>query len=218
MPRRAVWTGLAGTILVHGVAIVTLFVAASSAPRTPPPTYAVSLVAAPIPTGTRQPAVEAPLAPAPAPPKAVTKAAPAPAKPAARTPAKPTAAPKTSSPVTPLPGETPGTGSDIANVRLEGKEFPYPEYLRNLVSQIYRRWARPVGNAALQAEVSFVILRDGTVKDIKVIARSRSFAFDLEAQGAVEEAANAKAFGPLPAGYAADYLQIGFLFTPRKAP
>jgi len=213
-----VWTGLAGTILVHGVAIVTLFIAASSAPRSSPPTYAVSLVAAPIPTGTRQPAVEAPPAPAPAPPKAVQKTAPAPAQPAAKTPAKPTAAPKTASPVTPLPGETPGTGSDIANVRLEGKEFPYPEYLRNLVSQIYRRWARPVGNAALQAEVSFVILRDGTVKDIKVIARSRSFAFDLEAQGAVEEAANAKAFGPLPAGYAADYLQIGFLFTPRKAP
>jgi len=161
--------------------------------------------------------VEAPPLPAPA-PKAVTKTAPAPTRPAARTPAKPAAAPKTASPVTPLPGETPGTGSDIANVKLAGKEFPYPEYLRNLVTQIYRRWARPVGNAALQAEVSFVILRDGTVKDIKVIARSRSYSFDLEAQGAVEEAANAKAFGPLPAGYAADYLQIGFTFTPRKLP
>ena len=183
-----------------------------------PPTYAVSLVAAPIPTGTRQPAVETPPAPAPAPPKAVTKAAPSPAKPTVKPTARPTTAPKTASPVTPLPGETPGTGSDIANVKLDGKEFPYPEYLRNLVSQIYRRWARPVGNAALQAEVSFVILRDGTVKDIRVIASSRSYTFDLEAQGAVEEAANAKAFGPLPAGYPADYLQIGFLFTPRRQP
>jgi TonB family protein len=218
MPRSAVWTGLAGTILVHGAAVVTLLIAASSTPRSLPPTYAVSLVAAPIPTGTRQPAVEAPPPPAPAPPKAVAKTAPAPAKPAAKTPAKPTAAPKTASPVTPLPGETPGTGSDLANVKLDGKEFPYPEYLRNLVTQIYRRWARPVGNAALQAEVSFVILRDGTVRDIKVIASSRSYSFDREAEGAVEEAAHAKAFGPLPAGYAADYLQIGFLFTPRRAP
>ena len=218
MPRNAVWTGLAGTLLVHGAAVVALFVAATARPRSLPPTYAVSLVAAPIPTGTRQPAVEAPPPPAPAPPKAVTKTAPAPAKPAAKTTAKPTAAPKTASPVTPLPGETPGTGSDIANVNLAGKEFPYPEYLRNLVSQIYRRWARPPGNASLQAEVSFVILRDGTVRDIKVISSSRSYSFDLEAQGAVEEAAQAKAFGPLPAGYAADYLQIGFHFTPRRAP
>jgi len=218
MPRSAVWAGLAGTILVHGGAVVALFVAASSAPRPLPPTYAVSLVAAPIPTGTRQPAVEAPPPPAPAPPKAVTKTVPAPTRPATRTPAKPTAAAKTASPVTPLPGETPGTGSDIANVKLDGKEFPYPEYLRNLVTQIYRRWARPPGNASLQAEVSFVILRDGTVKDIKVISRSRSYSFDLEAQGAVEEAANARAFGPLPAGYAADYLQIGFTFTPRRSP
>jgi outer membrane biosynthesis protein TonB len=218
MPRSAVWIGLTGTILVHGGAIAALLVAASSTPRALPPTYAVALVAAPIPTGTRQPAVETPPAPAPAPPKAVTKSAPAPAKPAVKTSAKPTTAPKTTSPVTPLPGETPGTGSDIANVKLDGKEFPYPEYLRNLVSQIYRRWARPPGNAALQAEVSFVILRDGTVKDIKVISSSRSFSFDLEAQGAVEEAASAKAFGPLPAGYAADYLQIGFLFTPRRLP
>lgn len=218
MPQSAVWTGVAGTILVHGAAVVTLLIAASSVPRSLPPTYAVTLVAAPIPSGTRQPAVEAPPPPAPSPPKAVAKTAPAAARPAAKTSAKPTTAPKTASPVTPLPGETPGTGSDIANVKLDGKEFPYPEYLRNLVTQIYRRWARPVGNAALQAEVSFVILRDGTVKDIRVIASSRNYSFDLEAQGAVEQAANAKAFGSLPAGYAADYLQIGFLFTPRRAP
>jgi protein TonB len=120
--------------------------------------------------------------------------------------------------VTPLPGETPGAGSDIANVRLEGKAFPYPEYLQNLVAQIYRRWNRPVGNASLNAEVAFVILRDGTVKDIRVITSSRSYSFDLEAQGAVEAAAAARAFGPLPAGYPADYLPIGFRFTPRTAP
>ncbi|HSE53727.1 MAG TPA: TonB family protein, partial [Gemmatimonadales bacterium] len=181
---------------------------------------AVELVAAPIPTGTRRPAVEAPPpppAPAPAPPKAVTRPAPA-TKPAAKTPARPTTAPKTASPVTPLPGETPGQGSDIANVKLQGKEFPYPEYLRNLVTQIYRRWARPDGNAALQAEVGFVILRDGTVREIKIIASSRSYSFDNEAQAAVEAAAEARAFGPLPAGYGADYLSIGFLFTPRKLP
>jgi TonB family protein len=119
--------------------------------------------------------------------------------------------------VTPLPTETPSTGSDIANVNLKGKEFPYPEYLRNLVSQIYRRWNRPVGGT-LSAEVSFVILRDGTVREIAVAATSRSFSFDNEALAAVEAAGAARAFGPLPAGYGADYLQINFTFAPRGAP
>ena len=209
---------MVGTVLVHAGLGIALLVAAASTPRVSPPTYAVELVAAPIPSGARRPAVEAPPPPAPAPPQAVTRPVPAPTKPAARTPAKPTTAPRTASPVTPLPGETPGQGSDIANVKLQGKEFPYPEYLRNLVTQIYRRWARPVGNAALQAEVGFVILRDGTVQDIKIIATSRSYSFDNEAQAAVEAASAARAFGPLPAGYGADYLSIGFLFTPRKAP
>jgi TonB family protein len=140
-----------------------------------------------------------------------------PAKPSAKTPVK--AAPsKPASPVTPLPGETPKGGSDIANVKTQGKEFPYPEYLRNLVTQIYRRWNRPVGSAALEAEVTFVILRDGTVKEIKLLRTSRSYSFDEEAQGAIEAAAAAKAFGPLPAGYPADYLPISFLFTPRQVP
>jgi TonB family protein len=120
--------------------------------------------------------------------------------------------------VTPLPGETPGTGRDLANVKLAGKEFPYPEYLRNLVAQIYRRWNRPAGDAALTAEVGFVILRDGTVKDIRMVTSSRSYEFNLEAQGAIEAAATVKAFGPLPPGYSADYLQISFLFTPRPSP
>lgn len=209
-----------GTVLVHAGLVIALLVAAASTPRVSPPTYAVELVAAPIPSGTRRPAVEAPPppAPAPAPPKAVTRPAPAETKPAVKTAAKPTTAPKTASPVAPLPGEAPGQGSDIASVKLQGKEFPYPEYLRNLVTQIYRRWARPVGNAALQAEVGFVILRDGTVREIKMISSSRSYSFDNEAQAAVEAAAEARAFGPLPAGYGADYLSIGFLFTPRKLP
>ncbi len=147
-------------------------------------------------------------------PKAKPK--PAPVKTTTPTAAKSTA--KTSSPVTPLPGETPGTGSDIANVDLKGKAFPYPEYLRNLVAQIYRRWNRPVGNASLTTEVGFIILRDGTVKDIGMLSSSRSYSFDQEAMGAVEAAALAKAFGPLPVGYPADYLQISFLFTPRRTP
>ena len=210
------WAGLAGTIVIHAGAVLALLLSVAAAPKASPPTYAVELVAAAPRTGASRPAAEARSNPVtPAIPKSKPK--PAPVKASAPTASKSTAA-KTASPVTPLPGETPSGGSDIANVDLKGKAFPYPEYLRNLVAQIYRRWNRPPGNASLTTEVSFVILRDGTVKDIERVSSSRSYSFDLEARGAIEAAALAKAFGPLPAGYPADYLQISFLFTPRRTP
>jgi outer membrane biosynthesis protein TonB len=203
-------------VVLHAAAIAALLASIRAVPRSSPPTYAVELVAAPAPSGAQRSAPEV----APAAPKTAPKTAPkpAPAKAPPRATAKTAPAPRATSRVTPIPGETPSTGSDIANVNLQGKQFPFPEYLRNLVTQIYRRWNRPVGNGALEAEVGFVILRDGTVREIKLINSSRSYSFDLEAQGAIEAAAQLKAFGPLPAGYPADYLQISFLFTPRRAP
>jgi hypothetical protein len=46
------------------------------------------------------------------------------------------------------------------------------------------------------------------------VTRSGSFAFDLDAQGAVEAAGNARAFGPLPDGWEADVLPVSFYFKP----
>jgi TonB family protein len=213
LPRGTVWIGVAGTTVLHGAALVALLLGVTRETRTAPPSYAVQLIAAPAgaaPTARRD-------APPPAPvPPADTRPAPrpTPARPTSQTqtkaPAKPTA------PVTPLKGETPGTGSDIANVNTLGKMFPFPEYLRNLVSQIYRRWNRPGDDSPLKAEVGFVILKDGTVRDIRMLSSSRSYSFDQEALGAVEAAATVKAFGPLPAGYGQDYLQIAFTFSPRQ--
>ena len=132
-------------------------------------------------------------------------------------PAQPAPPAKTTN--APVAGATPSTGTDVDNVRVDGgKIFPYPEYLRNLMNEILRRWARPAGAAALEAEVSFTIFRDGSVRDIKVVRGSRSYDFNLEAQGAVEQAAAARAFGPLPKGWPSDILQVAFLFTPRKSP
>ena len=217
IPRGALWTGLTGTALVHLAAVFALVLSVGTVQRASPPSYRVELVAAAPATGRARATPETP-APAPPPPKTVSKTPPKPVNPAAKTPAKPAAAARTGSPVRPLPGETPKGGSDIANVNTPGKEFPYPEYLRNLVTQIYRRWNRPAGNAALEAEVTFVILRDGSVRDIHMLKSSRSYSFDQEAEGAVDAAARAKAFGPLPAGYPADYLPISFQFTPRQTP
>ena len=118
---------------------------------------------------------------------------------------------------TPAPGETPSTGTDVATIKTPGLQFPYPEYLRNIVTQVYQRWDRDVGASRRNfAEISFLILRDGSVRDIHFVTRSGSFAFDLGAQGAVEAAGNSRAFGPLPDGWEADVLPVSFYFKPAS--
>ena len=213
--------GLVGTIAVHGVAL-TIFLASASGARSAPPTYRVHLVAAPDLTPDQRPAPPAvereaapkePPAPTakPAPKNTVSPAAPPPVADSK----KREAAPRTN-PVTRLPGEAPSTGSDVATVSTEGVEFPFPEYLQNIVSQVLRRWQRPLDNTPLEAEVGFMVHRDGTVTDLQFVKRSGNFAFDLEAQGAIEEAGRFKAFGTLPDGWVPDVLFVRFYFSGQR--
>lgn len=228
--------GLTGSVVLHVAAVILFFIVIPK-PQLGPPVYAVELVAAPLPTTARRAAPEAvtrppepepvPEAPAPAaaPPKPTKaeavkpRAKPEPAKPvpskAVQAPEKPVEkAPVTKSENEPLPGETPGTGTDVANIKIPGIEFPYPEYLRNIMNEVLRRWNAP--NNRLRAEVAFLILKDGSVTDIRFIKRSGNFSFDLEAQGAIEAAGNGKAFGPLPDGWDANVLPVTFVFEPRQ--
>lgn len=218
--RQEASVGLAWTVGVHAFLLSGLLVA--TRPSLQEATvYAVNLVAAPTPT-------EAPLAASEAPPRPVERTAPV--EPPTRTakPAPPptkavprqrTEAPiQTRSPVTPMPGETPSTGSDVANVISPGVAFPFPEYLRQVVNEIYKRWQRPAGMQNLKTQVEFVILRDGTVQGIRIVNRSRNYSFDLGAQGAVEAAGNARAFGPLPEGFRGEALAVAFWFMPRTEP
>ena len=225
--------GAVGTVAVHGAVLVVALVGARPA-RPMPPVYAVELVAAPA-------AVAAPTAPvATAPPSATParavpktpppKASRQPAVPIkkpelVRTPPRPTPAPPnpgaqtarttTTAAVAPAKGETPSNGTDAVTVKTPGLTFAYPEYLRNIVAQIYRRWDRPQGGTR-RAEVFFMILRDGSVRDIRFLTPSGDFTFDLAAQGAIEAAANAGAFGPLPDGYPQDVLPVSFYFEPGR--
>jgi periplasmic protein TonB len=216
--------GLVGTIVVHAAAVGFLLATVKPS-KASPPTYAVDLVAAPAPTQKRlarealptPPPEEKPAPVKPTPPKP-TKV-PAPPKP--KTPPPPEEVkkeppPKTASPATPAPGETPSTGTDVATIKTPGLAFPYPEYLRNIVTQVYQRWDRGSASQRNFAEISFLILKDGSVRDIHFITRSGSFAFDLNAQGAVEAAGNTRAFGPLPDGWDADVLPVSFYFKPTQ--
>jgi periplasmic protein TonB len=157
------------------------------------------------------------------------------AKPAQKTPARATPtegkvspSPKVSAPteakVTPQPktaapkaggGPTGGKGTDVASVRSDGIEFPFPGYLNNIVRQIALNFKPRNPAARLKAEVRFLIHRDGSVSDLSFVRRSGNFSFDLEAQGAVEAASSTGRFGPLPTGFPDDVLPVVFSFDPE---
>jgi protein TonB len=216
---------IAWSALLHVAVLLPLFLLHASAPVLMPPMYKVDLLAAP--PGPRAAGIvsdaPAPPVPAKATPRAMARAAPVKAPPKGRpskvavqaTPNVTKALPA-KAPDAPMAGggEVGGKGADVATVRTEGIEFPFPGYLANITRQIALNFS-PRGNVgALRCEVFFMIRRDGTVSGFKFLTRSSSFAFDLEAQGAVEAAT--RNFGRLPDGFADDVLPVIFTFDPAR--
>jgi protein TonB len=213
--------------LGHAAVVAALIFVRPAPPRPMPPMYRVNIVAAP--PGPRQEGIVVPPAtaptpppaPAPPPPRAQTppKAMPMPTKTPAKTvpPATPTPVPTTTPPKAPPRqaggGPTGDKGTDVATVRTEGVEFPFPGYLENIVRQIAKNFGEH-RNTNARAEVQFLIRRDGSVSAISFITRSGDYSFDLDAQGAVESAGNSRAFGPLPNGFSDDVLPVIFSFDP----
>lgn len=189
--------------------------------RSPPPQVAaetpVVAPVAPDPIVVREaprtpPEATRPTPPKPEPPKETTPA---------ETPPRPVKTPEKAAedpPKEPVKSagqaaDSASTGGENIDVDMEGREFPYPEYLQNVISQLHRhfRWA---GNPNLQAEVAFHITRDGSVGGIVVSRKSGDFNFDMEAMAAVEQVGRRGLFGPLPEGWVADRLWIRFRFLP----
>ena len=108
-----------------------------------------------------------------------------------------------------------GPGTDVANIRTEGIDFPFPGYLQNIVRQVRLNFS-PTDKSLRTAEVFFLIRRDGSSGGFRFLQRSGSYAFDLECQGAVEAASASKAWGPLPAGFMDDVLPVIFRFDPKS--
>ena len=224
-PRLGVPIGLSAALHVAAVASL-LFVRGERAPALPP-MYRVNLIAAPAGERAIGAITPAPTAPSPTPPapprraETVKREMPAPVKVAPKSRPQPSAA--TPSTVTPPKGAaatragggpTGGRGTDVVNVRTEGIAFPYPGYLENIVRQIALNFKPPRSATPLRADVRFVIHRDGTVTDIRIVTSSGARVFDLEALGAVEAAGNARAFGALPDGFTNDILPVTFSFDP----
>ena len=222
-------SSLVWSALLHVLVVGALVFGRSQATIPSPPMYRVTLIAAA--PGPRQIGVvrETPPEPAPTPappaPAPVSRATPEPERmKAPPTKARPVRTPKTATPnagtVAEKPAPAPraaggsqgGRGADVANVRTDGIEFPFPVYLQNVVRQIALQF-KPPPNSALRAEVSFLIRRDGSISGLRLVTRSGSFSFDQDAMGAVEAAS--RAFGPLPQGFTDDVLPVIFSFDPR---
>mgnify|MGYP002336354935 CR=1 FL=1 len=231
--RRVETTQLSGpmgvSVALHATLVLLVLVGIPKGKTEPlPPIYKVNIVAAP--AGPRAIGEVRP-EPVETPPVTPTPAAPPPAPTPAREAAVPIAkaSPKKQAPRT-TPVETPaeaskkdapragggpigGRGTDVATVQTEGIDFPFPGYLNNIVRQIALRFNPNDASSGLRAEVRFVIRRDGSVIGMGFVRRSGNYAFDLEAQGAVEAAAGQ--FGALPEGFRDDALPVVFSFDPR---
>ena len=238
MPRRRVrerarlGPTLGVSLLMHLAVAVPLIIARPDRAPALPPIYRVDLIAAP--AGPRQAGIVPPRpqpqpeAPAPTPPRAEQRPQEMPAPPTQRPPPRTRTPPAPATP-TPAPttrttetapaqqaggGPTGDRGTDVATVRTEGIEFPYPAYLQNIVRQIAQRFDPP-RRGALSAEVTFLLRRDGSVADIRISKRSGNFEFDQEATGVIEAVGRLGAFGPLPDGFPDDVLPVIFSFDPR---
>ncbi len=225
--RGGMAVSVIGSLVLHaGIVVAFLSLRPNAGPPTPP-FYKVNLVAAP--------ASPAPVAGVVAPP--VTKAPPptvtkAPTRPKSDEVAKmpvaetPKVQDKRATPnvsdtrvdrkaAAPVAGGGPegGAGADVANVKTDGIDFPYPGYLDNIVRRIRLHFKPSPGLAGLKAEVAFLIRRDGSIMGFRFTQHSRAYQFDLEVQGAVEAAS--AFFGPLPASFKDDVLPVLFSFDPR---
>jgi protein TonB len=218
--------GVIASVVFHAALITAFFLAGPGKTPPAPPIYSVRLFAAPAAEpgiGVVQPPPVA--APAPTPPPVAKPATPRPKVPATKpkptpvppvatqTPvAKPAEPTKTAAPAPTAGSATGGRGADVANAVTPGLEFPYPAYTNNIANSLLKYFGQP--DTRLVAEVQFIIRRDGSVGSIQIVTSSRNYTFDQRARGAVEAAANAKAFGPLPDGFNEDILPIRFRFSP----
>jgi protein TonB len=213
-------------VLHASLVVAAVMISRSQSNVSLPPVYRVNIVAAPagpraIGTVGAEPSTKNPTPVASPTPEPVIRKAPidrpsAKAPKAASTPIEtPTAVVKKSEGPRAGGGPIGDKGTDVATVRTEGIDFPFPGYLNNIVRQIALNFNPRDKNANLRSEVLFIIRRDGSVANVRILKKSGSYAFDLEAQGAIEAASASKGFGPLPEGFPDDALTVYFSFDPK---
>ena len=109
------------------------------------------------------------------------------------------------------PGVVGGIDIPIGSAGVTGIEgdFPYTIYIDRMKTLIGQRWLRPQAGTGITATVSFVIDRDGTIRDAKNEIPSGNGTFDRAALRAVLEASP---LPPLPFGYNGTFLGVHLTF------
>ena len=117
--------------------------------------------------------------------------------------------------VTPMIGQTGSGGVGIGTGSPFGNRFGY--YVDLLKQQVARNWRTgdvdPRIKSAPPVIVTFTILRDGSVRDVRVAQRSGNTVLDYSAQRAILDASP---FPPLPTGYERNDATIEFWFELRR--
>jgi len=117
--------------------------------------------------------------------------------------------------VSPLVGQAGASGVGVGPGTPFGNKFGY--YVDLLRQKVGQKWQTADVDPRLQnappVVVTFTILRDGSVKDIRVAQRSGNFALDASAQRAISDAAP---FPPLPQGFDKSEAPIEFWFRLKR--
>lgn len=223
-PPRPGRGALMGSILFHFGLVGAVFAVSIIKPDEPEfVTYRVSIVSPPpqvqgepAPTPPPEEKIVARPEPEPEPPPPVEKPKPKPPeeKRVERTPvADTTPKPKDPEPVKGNAPDSTSAGGVGVNVDIPGQDFPFPEYLENIILQI-NRYFRWTGSSSPTAMVAFFINRDGSVGGLSIVERSADYRFNVEAMSAIEQAGKRGAFGPLPDGWVSDRLFVRYRFLP----
>ena len=111
------------------------------------------------------------------------------------------------------PGPAPGAGgtapTSFRGVQLDQKDFDYPIYLQGMVDAIGLNWLKPVQDVRTNPVVHFVIERDGTISDARLVTSS---GFPFVDRAALRAVLASSPLPPLPAGYPGPHLGIQVVF------
>jgi TonB family protein len=117
----------------------------------------------------------------------------------------------------PMYSEAPGSGQvgTTANTTLGSRFAGYAAQIRTLVAQQWRtsgidqRLQNPP-----QVIVTFELMRNGTIRNLRLLQKSGNSALDLSVLRAIEDAA--APFPPIPPGFEKDYAKVEFTFELKR--
>lgn len=109
-------------------------------------------------------------------------------------------------------GGAAGEAGGVSGTSFGEGDFRFGWYQSAIEAKLQAAWRRPMaaGEETLTATVSFIILRNGAVKDVQVVTPSGNAALDLSTMRAVYDATP---LPPLPRGWAGDSVHVTIEFS-----